>query len=49
VPVLRLVLDVGSGAVCEDLAQTPGFLMRVLKAGISTTGKTPHAASAITL
>lgn len=43
------VLNVGSGAACEDLAQSPGSLMRALKAGISTAGKTPHAEAAITL
>lgn len=43
------VSDVGSKAVCEDLALSPGSLMRVLKVGIFTAGKTPHAEAAITL
>lgn len=49
VPILRLVLDTGSGTAYNDLAQSPGSLMRALKVGISTTGKTPHAEAAITL
>lgn len=49
VRILRLVLDLGSGAVCEDLAQSPCSLMRAFTAGISTTGKTHHAEAAITL
>lgn len=49
VPIPRLMLDLGSGAACEDLAQSPRSLMRAFKAGIFTTGKTPHAEAARTL
>lgn len=48
-PILRLMLDVGSGVGSEELAQRPGSLMRPLQTGISTAGKTPHAEAAITL
>lgn len=48
-PILRLMLDVGSRAGSKELAQRPGSLMRTLQTGISTAGKTPHAEAAITL
>lgn len=47
-PILRLMLDVGSRAGSKELAQRPGSLMRALQTGISTAGKTPHAEAAIT-
>lgn len=49
VPIPRLTLDLGSGAECEDLAQSLHSLMRAFKAGMSTMGKTHHAEAAITL
>lgn len=49
VPIPRLALDLDSEAAREDFAQSPRSLMRAFKAGISTTGKTPHAEAAITL